>query len=90
MWRLADSVVLEAIIQPDFSGSDLALHSIGGTGMEGDERRECPNCGAEMQLHRREHQHVRRGLVLLAWLICLECRHVMLEHWSVVPVPAPV
>ncbi len=44
----------------------------------------CPNCGGSMVMLRRDQQPAGQRDVVLAWTICLACRHVRLDHWTFV------
>lgn len=44
----------------------------------------CPNCGGSMVMLRRDRQPAGQRDVVLAWTICVACRHVRLDHWAFV------
>ncbi|MDQ2744490.1 MAG: hypothetical protein M3Z66_19660 [Chloroflexota bacterium] len=44
----------------------------------------CPNCGNRLRTDRAVRQTAGAREVVLQWLICESCRHVMLAHWSFV------
>ena len=44
----------------------------------------CPNCGASMVVLRRDRQSVGHRDIVLEWVICVDCRHVRLDHWTFV------
>ncbi len=44
----------------------------------------CPNCGGSMVMLRRDRQPAGHREIVLAWTICVSCRHVRLDHWAFV------
>jgi hypothetical protein len=48
----------------------------------------CPNCGQCMTRYRTDRTPVGEREIELQWSICPSCRHVRLDQWDWVDVPA--